>query len=123
MPDPIDVHLGARLRRRRLELGLSQQDLAVAIDVTFQQVQKYERGANRLSAARLHRAARALRVPLDHFFEGLPDTGAPAGGHAPAAVTLTPQGLEMARRLAGMPPGARRALLALARAVTDPDRG
>ena len=79
MSDEIDVHLGKRMRRRRRLLGLTQQQLAEACGVRFQQIQKYECGANRVSAARLWRIAGALEVPMTYFFEGLePDVVAPA---------------------------------------------
>lgn len=70
-PDPIDVHVGRRLRARRIVLGLSQSDLAGEIGVSFQQVQKLEQGANRISAARLYRFARKLGVAPGYFFEEL----------------------------------------------------
>ena len=73
MSDDIDFHLGKRMRRRRRLLGLTQQQLAEACGVRFQQIQKYECGANRVSAARLWRLARALEVPVGYFFEGLDD--------------------------------------------------
>ena len=71
MSDDIDFHLGKRMRRRRRLLGLTQQQLAEACGVRFQQIQKYECGANRVSAARLWRIASALDVPVNYFFEGL----------------------------------------------------
>ena len=67
----IDVHLGKRLRRRRRLLGLTQQQLAGACGVRFQQIQKYECGANRISAARLWQLAEALEVPVGYFYDGL----------------------------------------------------
>ncbi len=67
-PDPVDVFAGTKLRERRKILGLSQQALADTIGVTFQQVQKYERGANRVSVSTLHRLASALNVPPGYFF-------------------------------------------------------
>jgi transcriptional regulator with XRE-family HTH domain len=66
--DPIDLYAGARLRQRRITADLSQQDLAAAAGVTFQQIQKYERGANRISVSMLHRMAGALGVPPAYFF-------------------------------------------------------
>ena len=87
--DDIDVHLGRRLRRRRRLLGLTQQELAGACGVRFQQIQKYECAANRMSAARLWQLAEVLEVPVSYFYEGLTreqreewrdrDTGAGAG--------------------------------------------
>jgi transcriptional regulator with XRE-family HTH domain len=71
MSDDIDIHLGRRLRRRRRLLGLTQQQIADACGVRFQQIQKYECGANRMSAARLWRLAEALAVPVAYFFDGL----------------------------------------------------
>src|SRR5579871_5822833 len=71
MSDLIDFHLGKRMRRRRRLLGLTQQQLADACGVRFQQIQKYECGANRISATRLFRIAGALEVPMNYFFEGL----------------------------------------------------
>jgi len=69
--DEIDVHLGRRLRRRRRLLGLTQQELAGACGVRFQQIQKYECAANRMSAARLWQLAEVLEVPVSYFYEGL----------------------------------------------------
>lgn len=73
MPSNIDEHLGKRLRRRRRMIGLTQQQLAGAVGVRFQQVQKYECGANRISAARLWQLAEALEVPVGYFYDGLGD--------------------------------------------------
>ncbi len=73
-PAEVDVHVGARIRMRRRFLGLTQQTLAESLGLTFQQVQKYERGANRVSASKLHEIARALQVRASFFFEGLADT-------------------------------------------------
>lgn len=72
-PTWVDVHVGQRVRQRRTLLGYSQGRLAEALDLTFQQVQKYERGANRLGAGRLFQMAKALDVPVTFFFEDLPD--------------------------------------------------
>lgn len=71
MGNDIDLHLGKRLRRRRRLLGLTQQQLAGAVGVRFQQIQKYECGANKISSARLWAIAAALDVPVGYFFEGL----------------------------------------------------
>lgn len=74
-----DRHVGMRIRERRLMLGLSQQQLARLIGVTYQQAHKYERGLNRISAGRLFEIAQVLEVPISWFFEGL-DEGAPSPG-------------------------------------------
>ncbi len=70
-PNPIDVHVGQRVRQRRTLLGMSQEKLAEAIGLTFQQVQKYERGANRVGSSRLFDLARVLDVPISYFFEDM----------------------------------------------------
>jgi transcriptional regulator with XRE-family HTH domain len=70
-PNAIDQKLGQRVRSRRLELGMSQERLAELLGITFQQVQKYERGANRIAASRLHDLAIALDMPVARFFDGL----------------------------------------------------
>lgn len=70
-PNPVDLHVGGRLRLRRTLLGMSQGKLAEALDMTFQQVQKYERGTNRISSSRLFDLSLALDVPVDYFFEGM----------------------------------------------------
>ena len=67
----IDRHVGARIRERRIMLGLSQQQMADMIGVTYQQAHKYERGINRISAGRLYEITRVLNVPITYFFEGL----------------------------------------------------
>jgi len=72
-PNPIDIHVGARLRMRRVLQGMSQENLGERLDLTFQQVQKYEKGANRVSASRLYQIGEILRVPVEFFFDGLPD--------------------------------------------------
>lgn len=81
---PIDVHVGSRIRMRRTLLGMSQERLGEALGLTFQQVQKYERGTNRVGASRLFDLSRILDVPIGFFFEELPDQQAPGGGGAPA---------------------------------------
>lgn len=73
-PDPIDVHVGSRVRLRRTLLGLSQDKLARAIGVSFQQLQKYERGTNRISASRLYALSKVLGVGISWFFEDAPST-------------------------------------------------
>lgn len=71
MTNDIDLHVGKRLRRRRRLLGLTQQQLAETVGIRFQQIQKYECGANRVSASRLFELAEALDVPVQYFYEGL----------------------------------------------------
>ncbi|ACL93516.1 helix-turn-helix domain-containing protein [Caulobacter vibrioides] len=99
-PNPVDLHVGARIRMRRRILGVSQERLAEDLGLTFQQVQKYERGANRVSASKLYEIARSLQSPVDYFFEGLEDTT--GGGMAERGepfvhdFLMTPEGLELA---------------------------
>lgn len=84
MPNPIDVHVGSRLRMRRMLVGMSQEKLGEHLDLTFQQVQKYEKGSNRISASRLYDMARILDVPVQFFFDDMPgkDLGRPVAGFA-----------------------------------------
>src|SRR6478735_7729266 len=79
-PNPVDVQVGARLRLRRRMLGLSQEKLGEMIGLTFQQVQKYERGANRIAASRLHELGQVLDVPMSFFFDDTDPVRAPAMG-------------------------------------------
>lgn len=79
-PDALDVHVGARLRERRTGLGMSQEQLAESVGLSFQQIQKYERGVNRIGASRLWEVARALDVPLDFFYR---DSNTPPSPHRP----------------------------------------
>src|SRR3546814_18172810 len=78
---PVDVHVGGRVRLRRVFLGYSQEKLANALGLTFQQIQKYERGANRISASKLYELSRILSVPVTYFFEGV-ESEAEAGNAA-----------------------------------------
>jgi transcriptional regulator with XRE-family HTH domain len=119
---PVDRHVGLRIRLRRKELGVSQEKLAVALGITFQQVQKYERGANRISASKLWETARALSVPIAYFYEGLTDDD--QGGSVPASAhdfLLTAEGLELASSFLKLPTGrVRRKVVELVRAIVGP---
>ena len=90
-PKPTDRHVGSRVRMRRLMLGMSQEKLGDALGLTFQQVQKYEKGANRIGASRLQHLAQILQVPVAFFFEGAPDisgkNGLSAKAHSPAYIS------------------------------------
>jgi transcriptional regulator with XRE-family HTH domain len=83
-PNPIDVHVGSRLRMRRMMLGMSQEKLGEAFGLTFQQVQKYEKGVNRMGSSRLQQAAQILHVSVPFFFEEAPG-GHPLGGNTPSS--------------------------------------
>lgn len=113
-PNPIDVHVGSRVRLRRMMLGMSQETFGEALGVTFQQVQKYEKGANRISASRLFHSARVLTVPVAWFFAELPDGPA---GHPDDVAVVDAVALKIAREAAGLAPRHRAAVLDLVRAL------
>lgn len=79
-PNPTDKHVGSRVRMRRMMLGMSQEKLGDALGLTFQQVQKYEKGTNRIGASRLQQISHILQVPVSFFFEGAPSLGARGEG-------------------------------------------
>lgn len=92
-PNAVDAHVGARLRQRRTLLGMSQEKLGDAIGLTFQQVQKYERGTNRVSASRLYDLSKVLETDMNYFFDEMPEEVAAAAGRrlqggAPVPVSL-----------------------------------
>jgi transcriptional regulator with XRE-family HTH domain len=127
-PNPIDLHVGGRVRLRRKFIGLSQEQLADALGLTFQQVQKYERGSNRVSASKLYAIARTLGVPIAFFFDGLAD---PMDGdqgdevqHAAERMVMdflgTSEGLELATLFPQIRRGpVRRHVLDLVRAMAE----
>jgi transcriptional regulator with XRE-family HTH domain len=124
-PNPIDLHVGARIRMRRKILGVSQERLAEDLGLTFQQVQKYERGANRVSASKLYEIARSLQTSVAYFFDGLADP-AEADGVADNReqfvhdFLMTPEGLELAGLFPKIVrPRVRRRILDLVRAMAD----
>ena len=92
-PNPIDVHVGGRVRLRRTLLGMSQEKLAQALGLTFQQIQKYERGANRIGSSRLYKLSQILDVPVSFFFDDMTEETATGGGAvAPANAPEDPSG-------------------------------
>jgi transcriptional regulator with XRE-family HTH domain len=118
-PDPIDAHVGARLRYRRMTIGMSQEALGERLGVTFQQIQKYEKGLNRIGAGRLYQIARILGVPISFFFDDLPN-GGDAGGEvaSPMAFLSSPEGLQLNLAFAQIPDAAtRRKVVDLVRAL------
>ena len=129
-PNPIDVHVGLQVRLRRKELKISQEKLAETLGLTFQQVQKYERGANRISASKLYEIARSLRVSIAWFFEGLSDPqagrlkddgGAAAPPHAHNFL-MTPEGIDLANAFPRIEDRqVRRKLVDLIRALVEED--
>lgn len=126
MMDLIDIHLGRRLRRRRRILGLTQQQLAGACGVRFQQIQKYECAANRMSAARLWQLAEVLEVPVSYFYEGLsPDMPAQDGEPEPAEPMARKETNDLIQAFYALSERPRQRLLDLAKSLneTDPDVG
>ncbi len=88
-PEPVEIHVGARIRRRRVLLGLSQEQVGHAIGLTFQQLQKYEKGTNRVSSSRLYQLAKLFGVPISFFFDDMPpEISGKAPGPSEAAESL-----------------------------------
>lgn len=120
MTHPVDVHVGKRIRHRRWLVGMTQQQLAERVGIKFQQIQKYETGANRVSASRLWDIADALDVPVSFFFEGLEAEGAVAEPAAvPADVMGDKEALDLIRSYYAIPENQRRRLFELARVLSD----
>jgi transcriptional regulator with XRE-family HTH domain len=119
-PNPIDVTVGSRIRTRRLLVGMSQEKLADMLEVTFQQVQKYEKGTNRVSASRLHRIAGALGVEVQYFFSGHNGAGvrqSEAGAFLDTFLADR-EGVELAKAFITVAdPAMRRAIVELVRAA------
>ena len=109
-PNVVDIHVGGRVRMRRKMLGISQETLAEALKLTFQQVQKYERGANRVSASMLTRIARTLGVPVSEMFGEASPANASAVDEV-AALLAEPGALELLKAYADLPRGASRSAL------------
>ena len=131
-PSPVDLHVGARVRLRRTLLGMSQEKLGNAVGLTFQQIQKYERGANRIGASRLFDMSRALDVPVQFFFDEMPvetvaeDYRPPSGSPEPSIATLDQdpmakrETLELVRTYYRIPnTNLRRKLFDLAKALAN----
>ena len=130
VPDPIDVHVGGRVRLRRMLVGMSQEKLGDALNLTFQQVQKYEKGANRIGAGRLYRIAQLLGVSVQFFFDDAPDLApgqAMGFAEADAAPILmdfvsTPEGINLNRSFALIKDqGVRRRVVDLVRSIAGQD--
>ncbi|WP_454760921.1 helix-turn-helix domain-containing protein [Caulobacter segnis] len=126
-PRSVDVHVGGRVRMRRKLIGVSQEKLADALGLTFQQVQKYELGSNRISASKLYEIAKILKVPIAFFFVGLADTATNAMAYEASRRELvirnfltTPEGLELAAAFPRIGRGrVSRELLDLIRMIAD----
>jgi transcriptional regulator with XRE-family HTH domain len=125
-PNPVDLHVGARVRMRRKFLGMSQEGLAETIELTFQQVQKYERGSNRISASKLYEIARALKAPVAYFFEGYGENEAVEGFSESESeqfvhgFLMTTEGIELAEAFPRIKNAKhRRRILELVRALAE----
>lgn len=124
-PNYIDVHVGSRIRMRRQLINMSQERLGELLGITFQQVQKYEKGANRISASRLFYAAKTLGVAIQFFFEGLPGMEGDSvlrensPGDDFVAAMMTPEGIQLAKAFRDAEPGHKKLIAALARQVVD----
>ena len=121
MAHPVDVHVGKRVRHRRWLIGMTQQQLAEKVGIKFQQIQKYETGANRISASRLWDIADALDVQVSFFFEGLEDENAATGdqGKMPADLLGDKEALDLVRSYYAIPENQRKRLFELARVLSD----
>lgn len=120
MAHPVDVHVGKRIRHRRWLIGMTQQQLAEQVGIKFQQIQKYETGANRVSASRLWDIADALSVPVSFFFEGLQDGKAAAPKQSvPEDLMGDKEALDLVRSYYAIPENQRRRLFELARVLSD----
>lgn len=125
MTNEIDFHVGKRIRRRRRLLGLTQQQLAESVGIRFQQIQKYESGANRVSASRLYEIAEALDAPVQYFYEGLESSGVESavdGDGVASDVLSQKETLDLVRAYYKLNERPRRRLLELARALDPEDR-
>ena len=127
-PNPVDLHVGARVRMRRKFLGMSQEGLAETILLTFQQVQKYERGSNRISASKLWEIAKALKAPVAYFFEGYGENEAVEGFSESESeqfvhgFLMTTEGIELAEAFPRIKNAKhRRRILELVRSLAEDD--
>lgn len=123
MPHIVDIHVGKRIRQRRWLIGMTQQKLADMVGIKFQQIQKYETGANRVSASRLWDIGEAMGVPVAFFFEGLSEgTVAPSAdrnGNVPADMLGDKEAMDLVRTYYAIPENQRRRLFELARVLSD----
>ena len=125
-PNYIDVHVGSRIRMRRQLISMSQEKLGELLGITFQQVQKYEKGSNRISASRLFYAAKILGVPVQAFFEDLPGTEGDSGFSETSAESsvmssmMNAEGIKLAKAFRDADNSTKRKLIAtLARCIVD----
>ena len=115
----VDQHVGLRIRIRREELGISQEAVAKALGISFQQVQKYERATNRVSASRLFEIARVLNIAPTYFFDGAVAGSAPSSAVSTTAFLTSHEGAELAKTFPNLPTPVRRHVLGLVRALAE----
>ncbi len=128
-PNPTDVHVGSRVRLRRTMMGMSQEKLGEALGVTFQQIQKYEKGTNRIGASRMQQIVETLGVSIDFFFEGLASSDTAPSGMAEAQSANyvvdflnTSEGIQLNRAFSRISdPKVRRKVIELLRTLADDD--
>ena len=120
MTHPVDTHVGIKIRQRRWLVGMTQQQLAAEVGIKFQQIQKYETGANRVSASRLWDIAGTLQVEISFFFDGLKAVRADGANAAvPADLMADKEALDLVRSYYALPETQRRRLFDLARVLSD----
>lgn len=120
MTHPVDVHVGKKIRQRRWLTGMTQQQLAEQVGIKFQQIQKYETGANRVSASRLWDISDALDVPVSFFFEGIEnDKEGTTAQSVPSDIMADKEALDLIRSYYAIPENQRRRLFELARVLSD----
>jgi len=121
MAHPVDIHVGKRVRHRRWLIGMTQQQLAEKVGIKFQQIQKYETGANRISASRLWDIADSMDVPVSFFFEGLEEANNSSAADTPVPTDLMgdKEALDLIRSYYSIPEYQRRRLFELARVLSD----
>lgn len=126
-PHPVDRHVGRRVKLRRMALEISQDTLGKAMGVTFQQIQKYEKGVNRISASKIYELAGQLEVPIQYFFDGYADGSGYGAGFAEAAegdpfmdLLQSPEGVQLCRYFASIKdPKVKRRVLDLVKSIAE----
>lgn len=131
-PDPIDAHVGSRVKLRRVMVGMSQEKLGDALGITFQQIQKYEKGTNRISASRMQQICNALKVPVSFFYEDAPGAGGNTNpGLSEASATTyvadfmnSTEGIQLNRAFVRIKnPAVRRKIVELVRTLAEEEDG
>ena len=128
-PNPVDAHVGSRVRMRRVLIGMSQEKLGEALGITFQQIQKYEKGTNRIGASRMQQIATVMAVPVSYFFEDAPGADPKAKGFGESAGSdyvvdflTTAEGLQLNKSFVRIPDAkVRRKIVELVTALADKD--